>query len=116
MPIKFKYSFEHRKRPRPYGYVGVMPAVMFSEVRDYYIETVTDIYRQMSTIYQWTPQRFNIFGMFGGGCYYKHFTADVTLNISALRAYKENEAPISFFSGAILTIGYQVSRATNKMW
>lgn len=119
MPIKFKYSFEHRKKPRPYGFIGFAPAIMFNEERDYYIENFRhngQEYIVRTYLYQWTPKRFNLFVMAGGGCYYKHFTLDISANISALRAYKENEAPISFFYGAILTIGYQVSRASNKMW
>lgn len=114
IPATVKISREGRNKLRPYGFISVAPAYMFTEERDYEFEK--PLPRQSSYVYQWDPRRLNIFFMVGGGVYWKHFTVDFSFASCVLRNYKQTEAPVSYNMGPIVTVGYQVSRATNKMW
>lgn len=116
-PIKLKVSAEGRHKPRPYFFIGVMPTIMYNEDKTL---TFNKTEKQKDThteyVFQWTPRRVNIYALGGGGCYYRHFTCDFMLTINALRDYKEIEAPISYNKNFVITIGYQISRDTKKIW
>ncbi|MBO7142075.1 MAG: PorT family protein [Bacteroidales bacterium] len=114
VPFKLKYSAEGRRKPRPYLYVGAMPAIMYNE--DKTMKFYNTRVPQLDYIFDWTPRRVNVYVLAGGGCYYRHFTADISLTINAFRDYKEIEAPISYNKSLILTIGYQVSGDRSKIW
>lgn len=114
VPFKLKYSAEGRRKPRPYLYVGAMPAIMYNE--DKTMKFYNTRVPQLDYIFDWHPRRVNLYVLAGGGCYYRHFTADISLSINAFRDYKEIEAPISYNKSFIVTIGYQISRDTRKIW
>ncbi|MCQ2975800.1 MAG: outer membrane beta-barrel protein [Bacteroidales bacterium] len=113
LPIKLKVSGEGKNKPRPYFFVGAIPVCMFNE--DRMLEFEHDKTKH-DHIFQWTPNRLNLYALCGGGVYFRHVTLDIGFTINTLRDYKEIEAPISYNKNVILTIGYQVSRDTKKMW
>ncbi|MBR4440117.1 MAG: PorT family protein [Bacteroidales bacterium] len=115
MPLKIKVSAEGKRKPRPYAFIGAMPAVMYNEDKTLTFDNVRPGTRT-DYVFQWTPRRVNIYAIGGAGCYYKHFTLDVSFSINALRDYKEIEAPISYNKNVIFTIGYQISRDAAKVW
>lgn len=120
-PLKLKVSAEGRHKPRPYFFVGAMPAIMYNEDKTLSFSMMEDgkeVPPVLNTtyIFPWTPRRVNLYALCGGGCYYRHFTCDFMLTISTLRDYKEIEAPISYNKSFIVTIGYQISRDTRKIW
>ena len=115
MPLKIKVSAEGKRKPRPYAFIGAMPAVMYNEDKTLTFENVRPGTRT-DYVFQWTPRRVNIYAIGGAGCYYRRFTLDVSFSINALRDYKEIEAPISYNKNVIFTIGYQISRDAAKIW
>lgn len=114
VPFKLKISGEGRRKPRPYGFIGAMPVVMYNEDKtmDYHDAKIP----QLDYIFDWHPRRVNVYILGGGGCYYRHFTADITFTINTFRDYREIEAPISYNKSLILTLGYQISRDRAKVW
>ncbi|MBO4244521.1 MAG: PorT family protein [Bacteroidales bacterium] len=114
VPFKLKYSGEGRRKPRPYVFVGAMPAIMYNEDKTmtFYDTKVPNT----DYIFDWTPRRVNLYVLAGGGCYYRHFTVDCAFSINVFRDYKEIEAPISYNKSFIITIGYQVSADRSKIW
>ena len=117
LPIKFKVSTEHRRKPRVYGYVGTAPGVMFYEARD--IEFKGDHQpdqRQKKAIFGWSPRHFQNYIMVGGGAYYRHIILEIGAYVSTFKNYKEFKAPIVFNSGIMLNVGYQVSNDETKRW
>ncbi len=127
VPIKFKFGTEHRAHPRYYGYAGTALGWMFDEDRETILESVSTIdgftnpqlmslFKKRNNIPSWTPKRFQNYLLFGGGVYYKHVILDGQFYVSTFKDYLEYLAPVSFNYGFILSIGYQVSRDTKKMW
>jgi len=127
VPVKFKFGTEHRAHPRYYGYVGTAPGWMFDEDRETILESVTtlsgdtndklvELFRKRNNIPSWTPKSFQNYLLMGGGVYYKHVILDGQFYVSTFKDYKEYLAPVSFNYGFILSVGYQVSRDTKKMW
>lgn len=129
VPIKFKVSSEHRKRPRYYFFAGTAPGWMFNEDRTMDLGTVTTSYghvvsnqdfeayiKKRNNIQTWTPKKFQNYLLFGAGVYYKHVVIDGQFYVSTFKDYKEFLAPVSFNYGFLICVGYQVSRDTKKMW
>lgn len=119
IPIKFKVSTEHRRKPRVYGYVGTAPGVMFYEARDITFTGDSDnqpLERQKKIIFGWSPRHFQNYIMVGGGAYYRHIILEIGAYVSTFKNYKEFKAPIVFNSGIMLNVGYQVSNDETKRW
>lgn len=116
IPVKFKVTTEHRTRPRGYAYVGVAPAWMFNEAREVKLNGELPDKKHDEFLFKWTPRKTQAYLLGGGGIYYKHVVLDLSAYVSIFKDYNEFEAPMSFNSGVILCIGYQVSRDTKKRW
>lgn len=121
VPVKIKLSAEGKRKPRPYAFLGAMPAVMYNEDKSVKL-SMKDPEKHVPSglntdyIFKWTPNRLNLYALCGGGCYYRHFTLDFMFTVNALRDYKEIEAPISYNKSFIVTLGYQVSADRSKIW
>ncbi len=115
IPIKFKISHEARAKIRPYGFLGITPCYMFNEER-----TKTFFFKNMKDngnyLFNYSPRKLNANVFIGGGLYWKHFTFDIQAFTFCWRNYHEDIAPVGYNMGTMVTLGYQVSKATNKMW
>lgn len=121
IPVKVKFSTEHRAHPRFYGFAGYAPAIMFDESR-----TVNIIYqpayvdrplpRGLKDLFDFHPKRIQGYVLLGIGGYYRHIVMDVSAMVNTFNVYEEYVSPVSFNAGVIATLGVQISRASNKRW
>lgn len=116
VPIKFKVTTEHRKKPRVYGYVGTAPGIMFYEARDITFDGLEPDKKRDTYLFDWTPRRFQNYLLVGGGVYYRHIILEMSAYVCTFKDYKEFISPIIYNSGIMLTAGYQVSRDKSKRW